>query len=86
MRARGHILCTIYVAAVLIASVSCVPMETKNSLAQHTGEAGSAIPKAHPPYYPNTAGNIVAPPGNPAGAPPIMNGTENQSGGWPIGR
>jgi len=42
------------------------------------------------PYYPNTAGNIVAPPGNPAGNragdPPIVGGNVNQSGGWPEGR
>ncbi|UVT19115.1 MAG: hypothetical protein H8K03_15045 [Nitrospira sp.] len=60
------------------------------SLAQQTGEPGSTIPKTEPPYYPNTAGNIVAPPGNPAGNPagalPITGGTENQSGGWPAGR
>jgi len=63
---------------------------TENSLSQHTGEAGSTIPKARPPYYPNTAGNIVAPPGNPAGnpagSPPIVGGTENRQGGWPEGR
>ncbi|HEU4684054.1 MAG TPA: hypothetical protein VFS39_06090 [Nitrospira sp.] len=62
----------------------------QNSLSQNTGEAGSTIPKARPPYYPNTAGNIVAPPGNPggnpAGAPPIVGGTENQQGAWPEGR
>lgn len=76
--------------AVLIISVGCVPKQTHNSLAQHTGEAGSTIARPRPPYYPNTAGNIVAPPGNPAGnpagSPPIINGTENQSSGWPAGR
>jgi hypothetical protein len=64
--------------------------ETKNALAQTTGEAGSTIPKSYPPYYPNTAGNIVAPPGNPAGngsgSPPIVGGTQNQEGTWPEGR
>jgi hypothetical protein len=48
------------------------------------------MPKARPPYFPNTSGNIVAPPGNPAGnsagSPPIVGGTENQQGGWPEGR
>jgi len=64
--------------------------KTQNSLSQNTGEAGSTVPKSHPPYYPNTAGNIVAPPGNPggnqAGAPPIVGGTENQRVVWPEGR
>lgn len=64
--------------------------QPKNSLSQHTREAGSTQPKARPPRYPNTAGNIVAPPGNPAGndagAPPIVGGTESQHGGWPEGR
>ncbi len=86
MSPRGHGLFAISVVALILVSVSCVPKETKNSLSQHTGEAGSTIPRAHPPYYPNTAGNIVAPPGNTAGSPPIMNGTENLSGGWPTGR
>lgn len=76
--------------AILTAFVSCVPNETQNSLAQHTGEAGSTISGAHSPSYSNSAGNIVAPPGNPAGnsagSPPIVNGTENQSGGWATGR
>jgi hypothetical protein len=68
----------------VMAFAGCVSKETQNSLAQHTGNAGSDIPRSRPPYYPNTAGNIVAPP---AGSlPMIMNGTENQSGGWPIGR
>jgi hypothetical protein len=64
--------------------------DRQNALSQSTGQAGSTVPKARPPYYPNTAGNIVAPPGNPggnpAGAPPIVGGTENQTGGWPNGR
>jgi hypothetical protein len=61
-----------------------------NSLEQETGAEGSTTPKARPPFYPNTSGNIVSPPGNPggnpAGAPPIVGGTMNQSGGWPEGR
>lgn len=82
----------IIVGMVLIASLGCVPKATKNSLAQNTGDPGSTIVRTEPPYhyYPNTAGNIVAPPGNPAGnpagSPPIINGTENSSGGWPAGR
>ena len=80
----------IIVGMMLMASIGCVPKQTKNSLSQHTGEAGSTIPRSNLPYYPNTAGNIVAPPGNPAGnsagSPPIINGTENSSGGWPAGR
>jgi hypothetical protein len=58
----------------------------KNSLSQHTGNPGSTIPKAHPPYYPNTAGNIVAPPGNPGGnppgSPPIVGGNMAQQSEW----
>ncbi len=61
-----------------------------NSLEQETGAEGSTIPKARPPFYPNTSGNIVSPPGNPAGnpagAPPIVGGTTNQTAGWPEGR
>ncbi len=76
----------------LVTCLGCIPKETQNSLAQHTGQAGSTIVRTEPPYHhsPNTAGNIVAPPGNPAGnpagSPPIINGTENQSAGWPAGR
>ncbi len=82
----------IIVGMMLMAAIGCVPKQTKNSLSQHTGEAGSTIVRTEPPHhhYPNTAGNIVAPPGNPAGnpagSPPIINGTENSSGGWPAGR
>ena len=62
-----------------------------NSLEQQTGQEGSTVLKARPPFYPNTSGNIVAPPGNPggnpAGAPPIVGGTTtNQTVGWPEGR
>jgi len=84
---------SIVVGMVLITSLGCVPKETKNSLAQNTGDPGSTIVRTSPPpyhHYPNTAGNIVAPPGNPAGnpagSPPIINGTENSSDGWPAGR
>ena len=80
--------------AVLILAVACSGerdrLASQNSLSQNTGEVGSTMSKGHPPYYPNTAGNIVAPPGNPggnrAGDPPIVGGTENQQGGWPEGR
>ena len=62
----------------------------RNSLRQHTGHEGSTVPRANPPYYPNTSGNIVAPPGNPggnpAGSPPIVGGNTNQESGWPDGR
>ena len=61
-----------------------------NSLRQQTGQEGSTVPRANPPYYPNTSGNIVAPPGNPggnpAGAPPLVGGNLNQESGWPEGR
>jgi hypothetical protein len=64
--------------------------DTKNSLSQHTGEAGSTIPSAEPPEHPNTSGNIVAPPGNPggnpSGAPPIVGGTTSQQTAWPDAR
>lgn len=74
----------------LVTCMGCVPKETRNALAQNTGDPGSTIPRSHPSYYTNTAGNIVAPPGNPAGnpagSPPIINGTENSSDGWPAGR
>jgi hypothetical protein len=90
MHAHRHGWSAIIIGVVLITSVGCVPQQTQNSLAQQTGEAGSTISRPRPPYYPNTAGNIVAPPGNPAGnpagSPPIINGTENQSVGWPAGR
>jgi hypothetical protein len=69
----------------------CSPhARTQNSLSQNTGEAGSTFPKSHPPYYPNTAGNIVAPPGNPggnaSGSPPIVGGTSTGQTAWPDGR
>jgi hypothetical protein len=92
MSSKDRRSCTVIVGMVLIVGLGCVPKETKNSLAQNTGDPGSTIVRTGPPYhhYPNTAGNIVAPPGNPAGnpagSPPIINGTENQSGGWPAGR
>jgi hypothetical protein len=90
MGSKGRKSFAIIVGMVLTVCVGCVPKATDNSLAQNTGEPGSTIPRSHPPYYPNTAGNIVAPPGNPAGnpagSPPIINGTENSSGGWPAGR
>lgn len=89
-RFGGRKIYSIISCAILIGCIGCVPKATKNSLSQNTGEAGSTIPRSHPPYYANTAGNIVAPPGNPAGnaagSPPIINGTENSSGGWPAGR
>jgi hypothetical protein len=90
MDCQGRGSWAIVVGMALITCMGCVPKETKNSLAQQTGEAGSTLPRTNLPYYPNTAGNIVAPPGNPAGnsagSPPIINGTENSSGGWPAGR
>jgi hypothetical protein len=73
------------------AVAGCTPQaKAQNSLSQTTGETGSTVPRSGSPYYPNTAGNIVAPPGNPAGngagAPPIVGGTENQRVAWPEGR
>src|SRR6185312_16089571 len=80
----------VIVGIMLLLCMGCVPKATKNALSQNTGEAGSTVPRSHPPYYANTAGNIVAPPGNPAGnpagSPLIINGTENSSSGWPAGR
>jgi hypothetical protein len=75
-------------AAVLLSCAQQKPrMTAQNSLSQHTGAVGSTVPKAHPPYYPNTAGNIIAPPGNPAGnspgSPPLVGGNENQGPTWP---
>lgn len=62
----------------------------QNSLSQNTGESGSTTPKGQSPYYPNTSGNIVAPPGNPggnaSGAPPIVGGTSTEQTVWPEGR
>ena len=79
----------IIVGMILTLCMGCVPKATDKSLAQNTGEAGSTVPRSHLPYYPNTAGNIVAPPGNPAGnpagSPLIINGTDNSSNGWPAG-
>jgi hypothetical protein len=63
--------------------------DTQNSLSQNTGNPGSTVPRTGT-YYPNTSGNILAPPGNPAGnasgAPPIVGGTANQHAAWPDGR
>lgn len=81
-------------AVVLILATACSGerhrLATQNSLSQNTGESGSTMSRDSPPYYPNSAGNIVAPPGNPAGNragdPPIVGGNVNQSGGWPEGR
>ncbi|HKT33557.1 MAG TPA: hypothetical protein VJR03_01915, partial [Nitrospira sp.] len=75
-------------SALLVSGGACSSRaDTKNSLQQNTGEVGSTVPKSHPPYYPNTSGNIIAPPGNPAGnsagSPPITGGTENQQAAWP---
>ena len=55
----------IIVGMILTLCMGCVPKATDNSLAQNTGEAGSTVPRSHLPYYPNTAGNIVAPAGEP---------------------
>ena len=80
----------IAVLPALITAGSGCSDNSPNSLAQNTGEPGSTMPKSHPPYYPNTSGNIVSPPGNPAGnpsgAPPIVGGTANQQAAWPEGR
>lgn len=76
--------------ALLAFASGCSRPAVQNSLSQNTGKAGSTYPKAHPPYYPNTAGNIIAPPanpgGNPSNAPPIVGGTQTEQSAWPEGR
>lgn len=79
------------VVCAVLSAIACASQDTsKNALYQQTGEEGSRTPKAHAPYYPNTAGNIVAPPGNPggnpAGSPPLVGGNMNQTAAWPEGR
>jgi hypothetical protein len=80
----------ILLCVAIAGSTACSSSNGQNSLKQNTGAAGSTMPKSHPPYYPNTSGNIVSPPGNPAGnsagSPPIVGGTENQQAAWPEGR
>ena len=81
---------SLFLFCILVVSGVACSSGTQNSLKQNTGEAGSTFPKSQPPYYPNTSGNIVAPPGNPggnpSGAPPIVGGTANQQAAWPDGR
>lgn len=89
-RNRRSLSLTIFVALAL-SSAACSPYqerpEVQNALSQHTGKAGSTVQKTRPPFYPNTAGNIVAPPGNPGGnppgAPPLVGGNQAQQGVWP---
>ncbi len=89
-RYRRAFLWTVFFALAL-SSGACSHYQWKpadqNALSQHTGSPGSTVPKARPPYYPNTAGNIVAPPGNPGGnppgAPPIVGGNQAQQGVMP---
>jgi hypothetical protein len=85
----------IYAAAILLIFAAACSGErnrlaNQNALSQNTRESGSTMTQAYSPDYPNTAGNIVAPPGNPAGNragdPPIVGGNVNQRGGWPEGR
>ena len=87
---RIAVLATALIIVVMLDGACSYRSDSQNSLSQNTGEAGSTMPKSQPPYFPNTAGNIVAPPGNPAGnpsgAPPIVGGTENQQSAWPEGR
>jgi len=75
----------------IAAGTACSRSSNQNSLKQNTGDAGSTAPKAQAPYYPNTSGNIIAPPsnpaGNPSGAPPIVGGNTNQQAtAWPEAR
>ena len=88
---RPDIACAAVLMTIAALVGGCSPQaRTQNSLSQNTGEAGSTVPKSHAPYYPNTAGNIVAPPGNPggnaSGAPPIVGGTSTEQTAWPEGR
>lgn len=75
---------------IIVAAATACSSAPQNSLKQNTGDAGSTVTRSHPPYYPNTSGNIIAPPGNPggnpSGAPPIVGGTTNQQAAWPEGR
>ncbi|HEY6084724.1 MAG TPA: hypothetical protein VIU63_04975 [Nitrospira sp.] len=75
------------VVAVSGCSLKSDKVAAQNSLHQQTGDAGSTVPRSSGSYYPNTAGNIVSPPGNPGGnppgAPPIVGGNMSQQGEWP---
>jgi len=85
---RAAVCCFLFLCAACAGSDE--RLAAQNSLHQQTGQAGSTIPRGYGSSYPNTAGNIVAPPGNPggnaAGAPPLVGGNMNQEGGWPEGR
>ena len=72
------------VVCAVLSAIACASQDTsKNALYQQTGEEGSRTPKAHAPYYPNTAGNIVAPPGNPCSDPPGFQLTRDRWGRRP---
>jgi hypothetical protein len=90
MICRRDIACAAAALMTIAAVAGCSLPRTQNSLSQNTGEAGSTLPKSQPPYYPNTAGNIIAPPGNPggnaSGSPPIVGGTSTEQTAWPEGR
>ena len=87
MKVAGCLLCIVFALSSLACSHRQARSASQNALSQHTGAAGSTVPKARPPYYPNTAGNIVAAPGNPGGnppgSPPIVGGNQAQQGVWP---
>ncbi len=87
MKMAGCLLCIVFALSSLACSHRQVRPATQNALSQHTGAAGSTVPKARAPFYPNTADNIVAPPGNPAsnppGSTPIVGGNMAQQSVWP---
>ncbi len=92
MNSQRHIAWVVAAALsiVIAADSACSSRsDSQNSLKQNTGDAGSTTP-TQSAYYPNSSGNIVAPPGNPAGnssgSPPIVGGTANQQPAWPEGR
>ncbi|MDN5943179.1 MAG: hypothetical protein L0H94_14975 [Nitrospira sp.] len=87
MKVAGCVLCIVFALSSFACSHYQKKPATQNALSQHTGAPGSTVPRAGSRFYLNTAGNIVAPPGNPAGnppgSPPIVGGTMAQQSMWP---